>query len=40
MKDVDAFTKAFANSKGNNQKVINDFVKKMQQYGITVRVSQ
>jgi len=38
--DISAFTKAFANSKGDNIKLIDNFVKTMQGYGINVTVRQ
>lgn len=41
VKDITAFTKAFANSNGNSKKLIDDFVKRMKNdYGITVTVQQ
>ncbi len=37
--NVSAFKKAFVNSKGNNQKLINDFINTMQSvYGIKVTI--
>ncbi|NCI45661.1 DUF6443 domain-containing protein [Sediminibacterium soli] len=42
VKDITAFTKAFANStnKKDSKKIIRDFINAMQQYGITVTVQQ
>ncbi len=40
VKDITAFTKAFARSKGNNKNLINNFINTMQNYGIKVTVQQ
>lgn len=38
--EVGAFIKAYQSSRGNNNNLINDFVKRMKSYGIKVTVSE